>query len=52
MKLKEVSEEVRDATAKFPAEVASRFPDVTIKTRFHPTPHTDFGVTALCSTEK
>ena len=52
MKLKEVREEVRGATARFAAEVTARFPDVEISTRFAPTPHTDSGVTALCSSNR
>ena len=52
MKSAEVPEEIRDATARYAAEVQARFPDVVIKTRFAPASYVDSGVTVLCSSEK
>ena len=52
MKSKEAPEAVRDATARFIAEIRERFPDVAVATRFNPIPHVDSGVTARCSSQK
>lgn len=52
MKSKEAPEAVREATARFVAEIRERFPEVAVATRFNPAPYVDSGVTARCSSKR
>lgn len=52
MKSKAAPEAVRDATARFAAEIRERFPEVAIAMRFNPVPYVDSGVTAQCSSRR